>query len=258
MLATSPNVGLSLGLSQTQAKVRFMKPSSARQPSAAVRSKPHFSWLDEDCESRVSPSSCFFVLGSIDILIFAQKKINVWPPKSKVLSMTRLPLIYFFHDTFWKMVVLILYSKYYSSSTSGSRWTILLLGKFKNYKNQKSQLNFVRWASLWVEVGDFDDWSFFYSFDSQLSLVYNTLHTQHINNASHINIILWMRTILWKTYIVIYLHAQKYPNMRNFIFRELTMYSRSFKSHSDMEKRFGKFMFFRMRAERLYNLIGIN
>ena len=93
MLATSPNVGLSLGLSQTQGKVRFMKPSSARQPSAAVRSKPHFSWLDEDCESRVSPSSCFFVLGSIDILIFAQKKINVWPPKSKVLSMTRLPLI---------------------------------------------------------------------------------------------------------------------------------------------------------------------
>ena len=155
------------------------------------------------------------------------------------------------------MVVLILYSKYYI-------WTILLLGrnlpKKANLKTikTKSHKNFVRRASLWVEVGDFDDWSFFYSFDSQLSLVYTTLHTQHINNASHINIILWMRTILWKTYIVIYLHAQKNPNMRNFIFRELTMYSRSFKSHSDMEKRFGKFMFFRMRAERLYNLIGIN
>ena len=51
-----------------------MKASRAHQPSASCLLLASFLM---DCESCVRHSSCFFVLGSIDILIFAQMKVNV-------------------------------------------------------------------------------------------------------------------------------------------------------------------------------------
>ena len=58
-------------------KVRIMHEgmkASAISRHPAVRYKPHFSWIMRSC---VRHSSCFFVLGSIDILIFARMKVNV-------------------------------------------------------------------------------------------------------------------------------------------------------------------------------------